>query len=59
VLYVDPSAQAAFKLGAPGLPVTLLVDRDGREIGRRLGPAKWDSPEVEAVLRRRIERQRQ
>jgi thiol-disulfide isomerase/thioredoxin len=55
VLYVDPSAQAAFKLGTPGLPVTLLLDRDGREIGRRLGPAKWDSPEVIEALRRRIE----
>jgi thiol-disulfide isomerase/thioredoxin len=58
-LYVDPSAQAAFKLGAPGLPVTLLVDRDGREIGRRLGPAKWDSPEVVEALRRRIQREAQ
>lgn len=53
-LYVDPSTQAAFKLGAPGLPVTLLVDRDGREIGRRLGPAKWDSPQIVEALRRRI-----
>jgi len=54
-LYVDPSAQAAFKLGTAGLPASLLVDANGREVGRHLGPAKWDSPEIISELRRRIE----
>ncbi len=54
-LYIDRSAQAAFKLGAVGLPSTLLVDPSGREIGRHVGPAKWDSPEVVETLRKRIE----
>jgi thiol-disulfide isomerase/thioredoxin len=53
--YIDRSAQAAFKVNAPGLPATLLVDRNGREIGRHLGAVKWDSPDVVALLRRRIE----
>jgi thiol-disulfide isomerase/thioredoxin len=53
-LYVDRSAQAAFKLGAVGLPSTLLVDASGREIGRHVGPAKWDSAEVVESLRKRI-----
>jgi len=53
-LYVDRSAQATFKLGAVGLPSTLLVDSSGREIGRHVGPAKWDAPEVIESLRRRI-----
>lgn len=52
--YIDPSAQAAFKLGAVGLPATLLVDREGREIGRHVGPAQWDSPEIVKVLQRKI-----
>ena len=52
--YIDRSAQAAFKVNAPGLPATLLVDREGREIGRHLGAVKWDSPEVVALLRTRI-----
>ncbi|MFY9314669.1 MAG: hypothetical protein WAO95_03810 [Burkholderiales bacterium] len=51
-LYIDPSAQAAFKLGAPGVPATLLVDRSGREIGRHAGPAKWDAPEIVEDLAR-------
>jgi len=54
-LYVDRSAQATFKLSAVGLPSTLLVDPSGREIGRHVGPAKWDAPEVIESLRRRIE----
>lgn len=51
-LYVDPSAKAAFVLDAPGLPVTLLVDRNGREIGRHLGAVQWDAPEVVQRLQR-------
>jgi len=51
-LYVDPTAKAAFVLDAPGLPVTLLVDRNGREIGRHLGPVQWDAPEVIERLQR-------
>jgi len=53
-LYIDPTARAAFTLDAAGLPVTLLVDPAGREIGRHLGPAKWDSPEVMEHVRRRV-----
>ena len=51
-LYIDPTAKAAFVLNAPGLPVTLLVDRNGREIGRHLGAVKWDAPQVVERLQR-------
>ena len=54
-LYVDPTAQAGFKLATVGVPATLLVDRGGREVWRRVGPAKWDAPEVADELRRAIE----
>ncbi len=53
-LYVDPTARASTALKTIGLPTTLLV-KDGREIGRLVGPAEWDSPEakrlIEAALR--------
>jgi thiol-disulfide isomerase/thioredoxin len=55
-LYVDPTAQAARALGAFGLPLTLLIDRAGNEIGRLIGPAEWDSPEMLAFLRPYLER---
>jgi len=54
-VYVDPSAQAAFKLGTVGLPTTLLIDRGGREIGRHVGPAKWDASETVENLRRMVD----
>jgi len=38
-------------LRVPGLPATLLVDRQGREAGRLLGIAEWDSDETQAVIR--------
>jgi len=53
-LYIDPSAKAAFVLDAAGLPATLLIDRAGREVGRHLGPVKWDDPEVVERLQRAI-----
>ena len=53
-IYVDQSGQAASALGAVGIPLTLLVDREGREIGRKLGPAEWDSPEVIDIIRQHL-----
>jgi len=34
-----------------GLPTTILLGRDGREIGRLVGPAEWDSAEAVALIR--------
>ena len=49
-VYVDPSAMALDELDAVGLPTTVLIDPEGREIGRLIGPAAWDSPEMVAFL---------
>ncbi len=53
-LYVDPSSKALGALQAIGLPASVLVDREGREIGRLLGPADWNSPEAERLIRSAI-----
>jgi thiol-disulfide isomerase/thioredoxin len=50
-MYLDSSTEAAATLGAVGLPTTLLIDRDGREVGRLVGPAEWDSPDMVVFLR--------
>lgn len=50
-LYHDPTARIGNKLQAIGLPATLLLDRDGKEIGRLVGPAKWDSPDALRLVR--------
>jgi thiol-disulfide isomerase/thioredoxin len=44
--YIDIPAASINALKSPGLPTTVLVDRQGREIGRLLGPADWASPEA-------------
>ncbi|MDX8450713.1 TlpA disulfide reductase family protein [Mesorhizobium captivum] len=53
-LNIDTSAKAMFTLGAVGLPMTLLIDRDGKEIGRLIGPAEWDAPDMVDFIRGRI-----
>ncbi|NJM31488.1 MAG: TlpA family protein disulfide reductase [Rhizobiales bacterium] len=50
-LYVEPTAKVLNDLQAIGLPVTVLVDRSGREIGRLLGPAEWASPEAVELVK--------
>ena len=45
-IYVDRTARATESLRAVGVPTTLLIDRQGREIGRRSGAALWDGPEA-------------
>jgi thiol-disulfide isomerase/thioredoxin len=50
-LYADPSARMAGTLRAAGLPATLLIDREGREIGRLLGPAQWDGNDALRLIR--------
>ena len=41
--YVDSNLALLRAFGAYGLPLTVLIDPQGREIGRALGPATWDS----------------
>jgi thiol-disulfide isomerase/thioredoxin len=43
--YVDSNLALLRAFGAYGLPLTVLIDPQGHEIGRALGPAVWDSPE--------------
>ena len=54
-LYADGTARMATTLRAAGLPATLLLDRDGREIGRLLGPAEWDGEDAKRLIRRALE----
>jgi thiol-disulfide isomerase/thioredoxin len=53
-VFVDPSGMALGALNVLGLPTTLLIDREGREVGRYIGPAEWDSPEIISVIRREV-----
>jgi thiol-disulfide isomerase/thioredoxin len=50
-LYADPKGELLNVLTAPGLPVTILIDRQGREAARMVGPAPWESPEAMALIK--------
>jgi len=53
-LYADPTARLAALLRAAGLPATLLIDGEGRELGRLLGPAEWDGEDALRLIRAAI-----
>lgn len=53
-VYIDTSGKAARNLGIVGIPVTLLIDRSGMELGRLVGPAEWDAPEMMDFLKSAI-----
>jgi len=48
--YTDPSGKLFAAVKAVGMPTTLLIDRDGREIGRLVGPADWGSAEGKRLI---------
>jgi thiol-disulfide isomerase/thioredoxin len=48
--YRDINQQIAREMGVFGLPITVVLDAEGREIARLRGDAHWDSPEAIAVL---------
>ncbi len=54
-LYADPKTAALTAVAAPGLPVTLLLNREGRELGRLLGPAPWDGEEAKAIIKAAVD----
>ncbi|MEM9060388.1 MAG: TlpA disulfide reductase family protein [Pseudomonadota bacterium] len=51
----DRRGKVARKAGILGLPVTVILDREGREIARLQGDAHWDSADVKAIVTRIVE----
>ena len=51
-LYIDPTMEAQSKLQLVGVPTTLLINRDGREVTRYTGIAEWDRTEVIGTIER-------
>jgi thiol-disulfide isomerase/thioredoxin len=45
-LYIDETGRAVNNMRAFGLPASVLIDAEGRELGRLIGPAEWDAPEM-------------
>jgi thiol-disulfide isomerase/thioredoxin len=53
-IYVDASGKGSRALAIPGVPTTLLIDRQGREVARKMGAAEWDAPELVALVEQTI-----
>ena len=50
-IYLDPDSAFTRSTGARGLPTSILIDRDGREVGRFEGAADWDGPDAASLLK--------
>lgn len=50
-LFHDTGSKMMFAAKTRGLPTTILIGRDGNELGRLTGPAEWDSEEAKALMR--------
>jgi thiol-disulfide isomerase/thioredoxin len=50
-IFNDPDMRAQSAFQTVGLPTTIIIDRQGNERGRLVGPAEWDTPQaVDIVL---------
>ena len=48
--YADPAKKLMRGFRINGLPTTLLLDAEGKEIARHEGEAEWDSPQARAEI---------
>ena len=53
-IYREPSLRIGTEAGVLGMPITLVLDRKGREIARLQGEAEWDGPNAQAILKQII-----
>ena len=49
-VYMDQKTAISRAMNIKGLPTSILLDREGRELGRLAGHAEWDSREALALI---------
>ncbi len=49
-ILLDPMSELARDMDVPGLPVTVILNREGDEIARLLGGADWNSASAKSIL---------
>jgi len=52
----DTNLASFSRIQTPGLPTSILYDRQGREIGRLTAPAEWDSDDAQRLIQAAINR---
>jgi thiol-disulfide isomerase/thioredoxin len=53
-VYADPTAKEGTRLKVIGMPTTILINADGLEVGRLIGPAKWDSEDAKRLIKAQL-----
>ena len=48
--YRDPKGRLALNLGVVGLPYSIIISRDRKDVGRLIGPIDWSKKEVENLF---------
>lgn len=48
--FVDPKSEVGHALNVRGLPTSVLIDREGKVLGRVEGAADWDSPKMLGII---------
>ncbi len=54
-IYTDLPQTLSRQMGVLGLPVTIILDRDGAEIARMTGDADWNSDSAKTILKALID----
>ena len=49
-VFLDPRQTLARNMGVMGLPLTVILDPEGREIARLIGDADWHSDSARAII---------
>lgn len=49
-ILLDPRQKLAREFGVVAMPATILIDRDGNEVARMMGPADWASDAAKTVV---------
>lgn len=54
-IFIDQTGNSMTALGVFALPTTLLMNPQGQEMGRKSGPAEWNSAEAVAFFEKQLE----
>ena len=49
-VWIDPAGDGPAAFGVTGHPSTVLIDREGRIVGRVIGERDWRTPEARRLL---------
>ncbi len=52
---VDPTGEVGRRYGITGYPETFIIDRDGRQLARFIGPREWTDPAIVRDLKTLID----